>query len=208
MTGIVAQPPVPPRLKRFIWDVQSMAELAESEREILVIGRDLMARLVACDDWLPAIYALPDPARHQQFALYADGMERFSVVATILAEGQILPVVLDPTWEIMGVLRGAVSLARFTAAGDGGPVPRNDGAPMTQGMVATFPAAGRDALRLGNVPGNGTAIVVHVHGGEMTTLARRTFFPDGRKREGPVAYANAGHAPPYDIFSIQTRIEH
>ena len=55
--------PVPEPLKRFIWDIQSMVELAESEREILVIGRDLMARLVARDDWLPDAFALPADAQ-------------------------------------------------------------------------------------------------------------------------------------------------
>jgi hypothetical protein len=41
--------PVPPALKRFIWDIQSKAELDEGKREILFIGRDLMSRLVASD---------------------------------------------------------------------------------------------------------------------------------------------------------------
>jgi spore coat polysaccharide biosynthesis protein SpsF len=60
---------VPPALKRFIWDIQSMVELEASEREVLLIGRDLMARLLASDDGLPAIFAGPG------LATYPQGME-------------------------------------------------------------------------------------------------------------------------------------
>ncbi|HEY8125763.1 MAG TPA: hypothetical protein VIF88_10120, partial [Methylocystis sp.] len=64
---VIGRKPVPPALRRFIWDIQSMVELAESEREILLIGRDLMARLFTTDDWLPTVFAVPNPAGSQQF---------------------------------------------------------------------------------------------------------------------------------------------
>jgi len=70
---VVERDPVPAALRRFIWDIQSMVELAETEREILLIGRDLMARLIATDDWLPTVYAVPNPAGGQQFQIYRDG---------------------------------------------------------------------------------------------------------------------------------------
>ncbi len=108
--------PVPPALKRFIWDIQSMVGLAESQREILVIGRDVMARLVASDDWLPALFAGVDPERGQQLQLYGDQLERFSVVSTMLSGGQALPICQDPVREIAGVLRGAVTRQRFACA--------------------------------------------------------------------------------------------
>src|SRR6266540_1488709 len=101
--------PVHPTLKRFIWDIQSVVELAESEREILVIGRDLMARLVAVDDWLPAAFAASGDAQCRHYLLYFDGQERFSVVAAVYHGGQAAPVCQNDVWEIFGVLRGLVS---------------------------------------------------------------------------------------------------
>ena len=200
-------PPVPEALKRFIWDIQSMVELTEDEREILFIGRDLMMRLVASDDWLSAVFAAPDPARRQQFQLFADGLERFSVVATVLSPGQVLPAALDPVWEIIGVLRGAVNLTRFPMAEGGQPAPRGESGILQQGSVATFNSKNRDALCLGNALDGSASIVIHVYGGEMAKVDRHTFTADGETITKPVTYANPADAAPYDIFSIQTRIE-
>lgn len=199
-------PPVPEAFKRFAWDIQSMVELTESEREILFIGSDLMTRLTAGDDWLPEVFATPDPARRQQFQLYADGLERFSIAATVLAPGQVLPAVLDPVWEIVGVLRGAVELTRFHTS-DGQFEPKGEATVMRPGQVVTFRSGGRDALRLGNALDDGISIVLHVYGGEMARIDRRTFTPDGEALAEPIVCANPAGAPPYDIFSIQTRIE-
>jgi hypothetical protein len=65
--------PVPATLKRFIWDIQSLVELAESEREILIIGRDLMARLIENDDWLPAVSPSRTPWEASSFRFIAMG---------------------------------------------------------------------------------------------------------------------------------------
>ena len=80
---VIERDPVPAALRRFIWDIQSMVELAESEREILLIDRDLMARLIATDDWLPSVFAVPNLAGGQQFQIYHDGLERFALPAAL-----------------------------------------------------------------------------------------------------------------------------
>ena len=205
--GCSPAPPVPEALKRFIWDIQSMVELTEDEREILFIGRDLMTRLVASDDWIPAVFEEPDPERCQQFQLFADGLERFSVVASVLAAGQELPPTLDPVWELIGVLRGVVDVTRYPMAEDGQLAPAGECATMQHGSVATFTSSNRDALRLRNEPDGGVSIVIHAYGGEMAKIDRRTFPAGGEVLAGPATYANPADAPPYDIFSIQTRIE-
>ena len=86
-----------------------MVELAESEREILLIGRDLMARLFTTDDWLPTVFAVPNPAGGQQFQIYHDVLDRFSVVSTILSGGACMTISQPSVWEIAGVLRGAIN---------------------------------------------------------------------------------------------------
>ncbi len=105
--------PVPAPLKRFIWDIQSMVELAESEREILVIGRDLMARLVASDDWLPVAFASPGATQCRPYLLYGDDLERFCVVSTVLDGAQAMLVCQHGVWEILGLLRGAMRRQRL-----------------------------------------------------------------------------------------------
>jgi 3-mercaptopropionate dioxygenase len=204
--AMTARGPVPDSLKRFIWDIQSMVELADSEREILVIGRDLMTRLVANDDWLPTAFAIPDPTRCQQFQLYHDDLERFAVVSTILADGQILPIMHDPVWEIVGVLRGSVERKRFSLPAAGAPEPKGASIVMQRGAVDTASAASGDAVQLGNALADSVSLLIHVYGGEIGSLMRRTCMPGGEIGEGNAAYANGEDGPPYDILSIQTRI--
>ena len=120
---VIGRDPVPPALRRFIWDIQSMVELAESEREILLIGRDLMARLITTDDWLPTVFAVPNPAGGQQFQIYRDGLDRFSVVSTILWGGACVTISQPSVWEIAGVLRGAVNRQQL----DGSPTKQRAG---------------------------------------------------------------------------------
>jgi predicted metal-dependent enzyme (double-stranded beta helix superfamily) len=198
--------PAPDTLKRFIWDIQSMVELAGSEREILLIGRDLMRRLVATDGWLPPAFARSDPGRYQQFQLYQDDLERFTVVSTILAGGQTSPVIQDHVWEITGILRGTLERTSFGLSPEREPEPVGASAVMQSGTVDSRPSKSAPAIQLRNASTNETAISIHVYGGEISQIPRRIFLPDGAVEEAPVVYANAPDAPPYDILSIQNRI--
>jgi 3-mercaptopropionate dioxygenase len=209
--------PVPPSLKRFIWDIQSIVELAESDREIFVIGRDLMARLVASDDWLPKNFATPTPhlppqagegrVRAWQFHLYADAMERFCVVSTVLAGGQPLPICQEPVWEIMGVLRGAVGRQRFALPAGAPPAAKGAAKLLKPSSVETFSPKSGEAVQLVNALDDGDSISIHVYGGDIGKLPRRAVAADGSISEFSNGYANAVDWPPYDILSIQTRIE-
>lgn len=193
--------PVPASLKRFIWDIQSMVELADSEREILVIGRDLMTRLVANDDWLPEAFAIANPGAGAQFQLYSDGLERFSVVGTILSGGAGLLIERPSIWEIMGVLRGAVveeESLDSQAKGAGRSLPPRS--------VETRAAGKGDLLRLSNALPDQLSISIHVYGGEIGKLSRRALTQDGQAEERALGYANGENAPPYDILTIQTEI--
>lgn len=174
-----ARGPVPGALKRFIWDMQSMVELDGGEREILVVGGDLMARLLADDNWIPVAFAKPGISGACQYQLYHDGLERFSVVCTVLAPGAALPAAPQPLWEIVGVLRGG--LTRTVADGRTARL-------YTRGAV-DLRGSGREAVQqLANLSGERPAIAVHVYGGQ---------------RGGCI---NPPDAPPYDIWSIQTGI--
>jgi predicted metal-dependent enzyme (double-stranded beta helix superfamily) len=200
-----ARGPVPPALKRFIWDLQSLVELAESEREILLIGRDLMARLVAEDDWLPPVFAIAPAAAGQPFQLYRDGLERFTVVGTVLPAGASLPVLEQPLWELTGVLRGRLTRQEFVFTDDGDV--RSDGAvrSLGRGAVAALPSGPGRAVQIANPSVGQSAVAIQVYGGEIGALRRR-LAADGRLHEHISGYANPAAAPPYDIWSIQTEI--
>lgn len=189
---------IPAPLKRFIWDIQSMVELADSEREILLIGRDLMARLICEAEVLPAAFSAAPPGAARQYQLYSDAMERFCVVSTILAGGAALSIAQPAAWEIMGVLTGAIDRGALGAAADG--------RLLRPGAVETLGSKGGDSLRLTNALDDQLSISIHVYGGEIGRLSRRQLAPDGTPTP-PLGYANGENAPPYDIFSIQTNIQ-
>ena len=156
-----------------------MVELDEGTREILFIGHDLMSRLVASDDWLPAAFA--GPGRRQ---LYRDGMARFSAVCLVLAPGAATPIAEEPFWRLSGVLRGPVLRRRFAADGA---AQAQDEKSLASGAVEAAGAGG--FTQWVNPDSERPAVLIQVFGGEAT------------------GYDNAEDAPPFDIWSIQTRIE-
>jgi predicted metal-dependent enzyme (double-stranded beta helix superfamily) len=195
----------PEALKRFIWDIQSMVELAESEREILLIGRDLMTRLIATDDWLPPAFSAADPASGQQFQLYTDAMERFTIVSTVLAPGQVSAVGVEPFWQISGVLRGAFSRRSFDVDAESRILPSGKEQRLDSGAILT--SAARGGAQLVNLHSDRVSIAIQVFGGDIGKTPRLTLTQEGAAQFGPTFYANVPDAPPYDIWTIQTRIE-
>jgi predicted metal-dependent enzyme (double-stranded beta helix superfamily) len=183
-----------------------MVEMTDSEREILVIGRDLMTRLIASDDWLPEIFAAPNPVYGQQFQLYSDGMERFCVVATVLSGRQALPIRQEPFWEIVGLLKGAVTRRRFGLA-DEGQLQAQTPLSLSAGAVGTFSPRPGEAVQFANELADSLSIVLHVHGGDIGRVSRGQFAPDGARTEIQSGYCNVEEEPPYDIWSIQTEIK-
>lgn len=184
---------VPEALRRFIWDIQSMVELADSPREILLIGQDLMRRLVAADDWLPSPFATAG-AEPQLFELFHDGMERFCVVACVLAPGQGGPCLRDGVWELTGVLRGEVTRTGAGAASR----------TLATGSVET--SLGGEAREIVNARADAPAVLIQVYGGDIGRIPRTLVQADGSTSEIVTGYANPADAPAYDILSIQAEI--
>ena len=182
-----------------------MVELAESEREILLIGRDLMARLFTTDDWLPTVFAVPNPAGGQQFQIYRDGLDRFSVVSTILSGGACVTISQPSVWEIAGVWRGAVNRQRLDASSTNS-AQAGVSRLLQARVVETRSSGSGEVLALCNAMDDRTSIIIHVYGGDIGQISRRSGASHGSMDAPPLGYANAENAPPYDIFSIQNEI--
>ena len=96
-----------PRLQNFVTQLDALLKSTTDEAAILARGKPLLAKLVAKDDWLPDEYAQPNPDRYQQFLLYADPDDRFSVVSFVWGPGQATPIHDHTVWGMIGMLRGA-----------------------------------------------------------------------------------------------------
>ena len=96
-----------PRLHNFVTQLDALLKSTADEATILASGKTLLGELVAQDDWLPDEYAQPNPERYQQFLLYADPDDRFSVVSFVWGLGQATPIHDHTVWGLIGMLRGA-----------------------------------------------------------------------------------------------------
>lgn len=194
---------LPEVLKRLIWDIQSMVELAADPREILLIGGDVFGRALAEKNWLPDVFCAADAKAPQIYQVYADAMERFSVVATVLAPGQATAPSEEPFWRLIGVMSGAATLSPYMLDANGQLAP---GAPQS------LPAGARKGFRAGgvfslqNADAADKTVVLTVQGGDIGKVERMIYDAAGAGAKCASGYDN-GEIAPFDIFTIQTRIE-
>ena len=185
--GTSSETPFPPA-SAIHGDIQSMVELAESEREFPT-GRDLMAHLIATDDWLPTVFGVPNPAGGHQFQIYRDGLERFSVVCTVLRAGAFVAISQPSVWEI------AVSCAVPLL------VSNSMGSPLPHAQVGEFLslAAERGGGERSSVEqeclgalqhaerSDILSVVIHVYGGDIGQMSRHSVLVAEALTRGPWA---------------------
>ncbi|AKQ57879.1 Predicted metal-dependent enzyme of the double-stranded beta helix superfamily [Bordetella hinzii] len=148
---------------------------AGNEQRILDSGTGLVAELVQEDDWLPEAYAQPHPQYYQQYLLYVDPEDRFSVVSFVWGPGQKTPIHNHTVWAIIGVLRGAERSEMFTRAEDGhSMIPGHTGILQTRTIETLSPSTG-DIHRVSNVYEDRVSISIHVYGGNIGKISRHVF---------------------------------
>lgn len=161
-------------LREFVVALTELVERAEDEPRILAEGRELLGRLVATDDWLPDAFARPHPQYYQQYLLYADPRERFSVVSFVWGPGQKTPLHDHTVWGLVGVLRGQERERSFAARADGGYVETHAGVLGPGGVTAVSPDIG-DVHVVENALDDQVSISIHVYGGNIGRISRHVF---------------------------------
>lgn len=162
------------KLRRFVADITRVVEAAPGEAAILEQGRALLADLVATDDWLPEAYAQPHPTYYQQYLLYADPLDRLSIVSFVWGPGQETPVHDHRVWGLVGVLRGAEIARNFTRAADGSLV-ESPAERLERGTVAAVSPTIGDIHRISNAYADQVSISIHVYGGNIGSIRRSVF---------------------------------
>ena len=92
-----------PQLQNFILSLSNLLEETQDESIIISSGTVFMEQLVRTDDWLPDAFAQPDPDKYQQFLLYVDPQESFSIVSFVWGPGQFTPVHDHTVWGLVGL---------------------------------------------------------------------------------------------------------
>src|ERR1700760_1935599 len=94
------------RLRSFVTDTAQIIETQSNEDAILTRLAPKLEALVRHDDWLPEGYAVTGGSRYRQYLLYADPLDRFSIVSFVWGPNQATPVHDHRVWGLIGVLRG------------------------------------------------------------------------------------------------------
>lgn len=165
-------------LREFVVAMTRLVERTDHEPTLLAEGRDLLAKLIARDDWLPEFCTQPDPQFYRQYLLHADPLERFSVVSFVWGPGQRTPVHDHTVWGLVGMLRGAELCQRWKRAADGGLVPDGEQATLRPGEVdAVSPTVG-DIHVVANALADRPSISIHVYGANIGAVRRHVFDPE------------------------------
>jgi predicted metal-dependent enzyme (double-stranded beta helix superfamily)/rhodanese-related sulfurtransferase len=190
-----------PRLQHFVTQLDEVLQRTQDEAAILERGKALLTELVAQDDWLPDAYAQPNPERYQQFLLYADPDERFSVVSFVWGPGQATPIHDHTVWGLIGMLRGAELCQPFGKNEQGHWVATAEQTRLEPGHVeAVSPTIG-DVHRVWNALADQPSISIHVYGANIGKVSRHVFHEDGTVKEFISGYSNAKAEPPPEFPS-------
>jgi predicted metal-dependent enzyme (double-stranded beta helix superfamily) len=191
MPGVTGEVGGLARVRDFVREMTLLLEERLAEPELLARGAALLGRLVANDDWLPPAFAAADPERYQQYLLYCDPLERFSLVSFVWGPGQKTPVHDHTVWGLIGVLRGAELCRDYRILPEGGLVAEPQRRLMPGELCAVSPRIG-DIHEVANGLDDRPSISIHVYGDNIGAVARHLYLPEsGRPTPFVSGYANA-----------------
>jgi predicted metal-dependent enzyme (double-stranded beta helix superfamily) len=183
---------LPAPLHRFVGEVNALLVSGEEESSLHRKVRDAMRVLVAEDDWLDPAFAEPHPHHYQQYLLYADPDDRFSVVSFVWGPGQHTPIHDHTVWGVIGMLRGAEMTQNYELFAESAPNPVGDEMRLMPGAVAMVSPAIGDVHRVRNALSDQVSISIHAYGGNIGKILRHVFPAEGgAPKEFVSGYSNA-----------------
>ena len=164
------------RLREFVVAMTGLAErYGSDELAMLREGGKLLDALIAHDDWLPQAFAAPHLAHYQEYLLYCDPLERFSVVSVALGPGQRTPIHDHTIWCLIGIMRGMEHFDEYRHEGTGAPLQKTGEHLCRVGDIeAVSPTIG-DIHVIANALLDQAAVSIHVFGGNIGAIERRAY---------------------------------
>ena len=135
----------------------------------------MLADLISHDDWLPEACAQPHPQYYQQYLLYCDPLERFSVVSFVWLPGQKTPVHDLTVWGMVGMMRGAELFRRFRPSAPGQPMQAGAQERLLPGQVDRVSPTVGDIHEVANAFDDRVSISIHVYGANIGAVKRHVF---------------------------------
>lgn len=170
-------------LRRFVREMTQLIASRHEEKQFLAEGGQLLKALITDDSWLPERFSRPSLERYQQYLLYCDPLERFSVVSFVWGPGQSTPVHDHTVWGLVGMLRGAERAVSYTMATDGRLTAIDEDVLRPGDIAAVSPRIG-DLHAVSNVFSDRPSISIHVYGANIGVVRRHVYDPTEGRRKG------------------------
>lgn len=184
---------LPAALKQFVTEVDTLLATESEESSLHPKVGAAMAKLVARDDWLDPAFSQPHPQYYQQYLLYADPDDRYSVVSFVWGPGQKTPIHDHTVWGVVGMLRGEEISQNYQLSADGVAVPDDEVILLTPGTIALVSPTVGDVHAVRNALDDRVSISIHVYGGNIGKIKRHVFPAEG--------------GPPKDFISGYSSVE-
>ena len=166
--------------------------LNENPDEVIIFtkGKQLLEKLIAVDDWLPEEFTKPHPQYYQQYLLYADPLDRFSIVSFVWGPGQKTPIHNHTVWGMVGQLRGEEKGTPYYRKPNG-VFEAGKACISSPGHVDTVSPDTHDIHVVENNLADKTSISIHVYGGNIGRIHRSVFDAvTGAEKSFISGYAN------------------
>jgi predicted metal-dependent enzyme (double-stranded beta helix superfamily) len=164
------------KLLTFVKEMSMLLNENPSEPIIFTKGKNLLEKLIAVDDWLPEEFTKPHPQYYQQYLLYADPLDRFSIVSFVWGPGQKTPIHNHTVWGMVGQLRGEERGTPYYRQANGVFEP-GKACISSPGHVDTVSPDTHDIHVVENNMADKTSISIHVYGGNIGRIHRSVFDP-------------------------------
>ena len=169
----------PDGLETFIDDVGRVVSSTDDEHEITARVAERLSDLLAGGYRLPPEVTRPSPARHVTYPLYIAPDDSWSMASVVWDVGQRTPVHSHETWGVAGIYAGIEHEVRYLK-----PVAPTAGAPLTPageerwapGQV-TVCCTTDDDVHAVTAVGDEPTVGIHVYGGNIGTIRRRSYDP-------------------------------
>lgn len=164
------------RLRKFVQQMTRVVERdGNHEPALLQQGQALMLDLITHDDWLPDEFARPHPDKYQQYLLYCDPFERFSLASFIWGPGQTTPVHDHTVWGMVGVLRGAERCEEYAWNAQRSRLDKTGEHRVEPGGIDLVSPSIGDIHTVSNALADRVSVSIHCYGANIGTVRRHVY---------------------------------
>lgn len=167
------------RLKTFIDDVGLVVRSTDDEHEITARVAERLSALLAAGYRLPPEATRSSPERHLTYPLYIAPDDSWSLASVVWDMGQQTKVHSHETWGVAGIYAGVEHEVRYlkpTASTANAPLTPAGETRWSPGQV-TVCCTTDDDVHAVTAVGSEPTVGIHVYGGNIGTIRRRSYDP-------------------------------